>query len=1043
MVSASRSSKRSRERRVSSAGVEKDLRKVSTNGEIGSDLGGTSSYTGTTGDIGEESVDIDEDMLVNMVKGAGKNYKKFISGGIYGGDAEDGDDERGNDERGNGEKGIDENGNEVEDADFDPYEEDYEEEYTFDMDPEGIVKNRFDPFEFHKALFKYLRIVRPQTEEKGHQDLMWQLFSCTAALSDPYTQPSDTGEMNEMILSLDLVSDLVLAICLPLYEKDPTVELPEFAMAYDFATIVERALHVVRSDDDSQLMAVNNDEEHWLKSLSMWVPGVTLGGMFNMASDYHHLKLVYTICCVSIMVIYKLYASTENVCLNPFLSFFLQVWKNQTRVIVLGIEIDRRDESSGFPGYPEVIRQVIKGSSALRSAVALILNDDLVEREHDFKHESLVNFMNPWGRRIGDASISADMRIYVAALFALGDDLEDTAMLLYNFEAEDRYDEDIKYMFELELEDDPDDVYQQHHEKFTFALRPPRPPKHSAEEEVDLNSEGEPFYDLHPDCQCVFDEEDEYEDEDEEEEEERGEIIKDERRERKDGRKKRSEQPSSKSSQRFDPIAQQVEKDRQMANDLQRQELGEAPTGDSAGYLEDIYDRLIEIPEAVRSRSPNEPNFDEEGRDWRDIPRGENRKLTEEFVALLKKSRIDPDVFITVMKDLIGELQKMANGTLASEQCEKIIRSVAWVVQYEYESSRMSKSAREGGQDDSTINTDTLYQFLSEDGNFRKMVRFNPSSSFCIIDELLMAEGYRRVFIWFLTHMAPNQWIINYFHELLIGNRGNPSEISDPKSTRFSFSRQGPIELSEVEESMLLHEFFTTMLVYLSRGSVTGDFDTLNSTRSSSQKLMKVTCLMLKSLDQKGILRVNDAFYRLEIQTLLVQWLGVGLVPEARELFFKSQKFNPNEDRLYEMKRRVMRRRVEMDTVLKDKELYDLFASHFERDSTELVVGVLQLGNYYDEKRDAVLSFLKDLNKVEKVFKTSASLVRICDYVFPLLGVAIEGNSIRLVTKFLKEAKLADTDKPVVRDAIKAYLEIPESKRRASELTENGELQHR
>ncbi|GME98491.1 unnamed protein product [Ambrosiozyma monospora] len=141
------------------------------------------------------------------------------------------------------------------DADIDYEDEedidsDFEAEYSFDFDFDDSSTIYFDTEKFHLALFKYLQIYRPssasdkldeneqigddntaefasnedhkkrqmmeqqrlQEEQDKEKNKLWKLFSSLSTLCDPFTQPSQTGPHNESILSLDLVSDLILAI---------------------------------------------------------------------------------------------------------------------------------------------------------------------------------------------------------------------------------------------------------------------------------------------------------------------------------------------------------------------------------------------------------------------------------------------------------------------------------------------------------------------------------------------------------------------------------------------------------------------------------------------------------------------------------------------------------------------------------------------------------------------------------------------------------------------------------------------------------------
>lgn len=929
--------------------------------------------------------------------------------------------------------------------------EEDEREYSFDLE---FSNDFYDPYKLHAALFQICRVNIPPTDEevpihrsegaidqsvlirerqgvymdRFERDRLQKLFTSICAMCDPYTQPWDVSEMN--VLSLEYVADVVIGATATLYADNCASEgfsVPHFDMAFDVASIAEKILHVLRADDENTLQSVRNDDVNWENDLGKWLPLNALSSMVHIASDFHHLMLLYTMVVVCFLIIHKLYqqSSNNNVCLNPFLRLYLQVWKNMTRVIFLGIEIDRRDEEHNFPGYPEVIRYMIKGSSAVRSVISLILNDDFKKRTHDLRHEPLLNFMHPYGRKFRDGSIKTDMRVFVAALLALGSDLEDVIELLFNFEPEDEYDEDIKYMFEMELENmeeferidttngksvGEDEYHKRHSERINQYLGIERDDNTPIVRSIRS-------WEVHPECECVFDSDEELE-------------------------------------SLYDPTKDpMVEGEEQSEIDL----FTSPPTGNQeqeqewrsgyarqierqVGLVEDVHKARVDFTDglyAIRNSASKRFEVDADGKDWRDMPRGSNQTLTTDFIELLKKSQTDPNVFITPMTSLLEALATLTVDTQPAEFCEKVIRSVAWVVRYEFEATGMTENERDTNSDPS-INTDTIYEFLKYENNFDLMVKCNPSATFSIVDELMMVEGYKRVLIWFLTHSSLNQWLINYFYELLAGLRGNPpSEETGTIGLRYSFSRVGALALSEMEVSMLLHEFFSNAVIYLSRGSsfefedlVSGDQktdltandeSTFITNRSNAQKLIKVICLVLKSLQSKNILKVNDPEYRVEIQTLLMQWVGASSVPEAKELFTQASVVDPNfeppqrlappdeDPSLGQESVNALNTKLVQQTdppapvsttlapfqqKLKKMEglkLYRLFQHTLSVDTLELLTTILHLGAHYELKKDEIISFTKDLNSVEKVYPDK-DMTSICELVFTSIGSAIDSG---------------------------------------------------
>ncbi|ODV93595.1 hypothetical protein PACTADRAFT_4498 [Pachysolen tannophilus NRRL Y-2460] len=748
-------------------------------------------------------------------------------------------------------------------------------------------------FAKHEVLFKFLKILPEPNFDNFNDKFIYQLFSSLAALCDPLTQPSETGENNEFILSLDMVSDLVIALNLPkqLENKSP---LPFFDMSLQLSIIVEKILFKLNCLDEILLSKIENDEENWLNNLKYWIPDNTLSSPSNLSNNYHDLKLLYSITCVSLLCIYKL--TNKNLCLNPFLSFFLKIWKLQTLVVLLGLEIDRRDEKENLRGYPLIIRYVVKGSSAIRNVCAMILNNDLDTRIHDIKHESLNNFMSPWGRKAGNGSLFADMRLYVAAMLALGGELIDVTSLLIDLEPDDKLDEDIKYMFDYEFED----------QDSTEAI-----------ENGPLDEDGE--YDLHPDCNCEF-EESEYRDCDYEDQDDENEYL--------------HEYDNNDKALDFLPqsnglITKIVDKNGKVFLKFLDKDNNEFIYDPENGDLMDNKNKekinqeelLIKsnpimnrnnFPTAFRSKIEEaDDNDDSDGKDWRDVPRGDNIFFTDEFVNIIEKDDDDGKILIKNWSDMKSIFIEMTKKSISEEKGKTLILSVANVVKQEFDEqmklARLGSEARlkheqkiaQQKKGENICSPDTIYEFLSSNWTFESMINFNPAISFCIIDELLMAHGYRRVLIWFLTHLELSHWLINYIHELLVGIRGNTG------NSAFPFSRKGPLVLSKVEKSMLLHEFISNAVVFIARGSgletdllqenydneqeedvsVFGSHYRTIAKPSQARKLAKIICLMIKSLYDKKILIEKDEEYRPELQTLLIQW--VCILPEAKQLFMR------------------------------------------------------------------------------------------------------------------------------------------------------------
>lgn len=309
----------------------------------------------------------------------------------------------------------------------------------------------------------------------------------------------------------------------------------------------------------------------------------------------------------------------------------------------------------------------------------------------------------------------------------------------------------------------------------------------------------------------------------------------------------------------------------------------------------------------IISPVPRNIGFDSLFRDRRDIRRGQNNILTPEFQALLKSSAAGKSTFILPMHNILASLAALKSKTLPAKTCQHIISTVAFVVKYGEENLLMTNGQKAAWGNDDHLRPEYILSYICSFPGMISMISHNPSATFSIVDELLMVEGFRTSLLWFLANCEPNQWIFNYFHELLIGQRGNPRTTVDPRTSRYSFSRCGHIVLSETELRMVIKELLANVTGFVIRKLQ----DDQSHDRPAIQRLMKVVCLFLKSLDSKGIVTVNDSDWRLEVQTLLLQWINSGLVPEARELFFKSQR-NDSSLRIVSEKEKVFYRQLQI-----------------------------------------------------------------------------------------------------------------------------------
>lgn len=681
-------------------------------------------------------------------------------------------------------------------------------------------------------------------------DELYFLFTTVASLCDPFTQP----EEEKTLLSLDCVSDLLIALSYTKYSKDLQgedieIESIKLELSLEFFKVLRKIHTFLCADNELTLRYVNNDEEHFLKNLHLWNP--------KQLRDDRFLKLMYSMACVLIMGIYKLFkprTGEYNLVLNPYLHYFLKLWKCHTNIILLGLEIDRRIEFDNHEKdlqnqTPDMIKDTLKGSSSIRYVLAWILNQNpslfydeegnVLAQVDDFdiKKESLLNFAQPLVRKkINGGSLLIDMRFVIIALLILNSGIsfavgqydqtdqpssnEDEATrrlnqskpiteigdILIDLEYDDRFEEDIRYIFEYEYdESEGEDAW------------------------LDVSGEDET----------------------------------------------KVEKPET-----FD--------DKKVSN-------------------------------AIRNDEATAIEFDEYGRDWRDRPRGQNQEYQDWFLKKLLaftslENRSDSEDFFATVVEIYDTLEflntnSIEGNTEAEERAGQVlINSVAMGIKQEGDET----------VDDPTM-SDFIYQYwfslareediqATQENNklivpifnitkFELLLHNNSKLARCLMDEMLMSKGYRRVLIWFLTHNVNlSALLIDYVFELLAGLRGNPE-----RQAPYKFTRMGDkLELSEVEQLMLLHEFLTNSSVYLSAtsGIEIEDGYKVVLAESIAKKYMTLLCLMINQLINIGIINlerektgdddIHD--YKNELQVLLINW--VGKVPEARQLFFKVKNTN-------------------------------------------------------------------------------------------------------------------------------------------------------
>lgn len=700
--------------------------------------------------------------------------------------------------------------------------------YSFDLNQDGSLEmpNIMSHASVrHDILLSLLRL--PSCDAPL---LKWQ-FKLMAGLVDPLTQPPPN---DEHVISLDLIYQMLLGLLTPAVRTTLSSDGCNwrFHLCFNMQKIIEASLRRLNLQDFEILNSINNSDEavSWRENLHSWLPH---------GLNTQNLEIIYMIDILAVYTIYKLYEHLP-VQLNPFLSPMMSLWKNLTCVILLGLEIDRFEEEHETFETPVLVRATIRGAAALRAVVATILNGHAETYRHDFKHEPLNTFMSPHGRKLCQGALYADLRSHAAALLALGSELEDVTNLLADLQAGDRFDEDVRYMFEYECDDYVEDDSSQ-----------------------SIDKDGKSVTDqpkiLQRRCNCIFDDDEMAEDEE------------------LDGE--------------YDEAF--------FSKHLILQQNAQTSLAMSASGK----------PRAVRSSGAFE--FDYSGKDWRDIPRGANFYYAPEFDFIESPS----------LSAILALTMKAASEKLDDSESLLLLRSVASCVKNEQDEATLGNliephhdsQSDEANEKTDKIEPDDIYEMWCENSTFEKLVYFNHTIAWKLMDEMLLCIGYRRVLVWFITHMELNHSLIHYIFELVMGLRGyaddneRKNELASAtnqddatKSTlRVNFSRQGPLQLSAIETKMLLQEFFTNAAIYISKKSEettsVGDEEQRSDDADSNGNpenvsmyalgLMKLICFMVKTFINKGKFDFGESECIFELQALLMNWIGI--IPEAKNLFFE------------------------------------------------------------------------------------------------------------------------------------------------------------
>ncbi|SCU95265.1 LADA_0G14598g1_1 [Lachancea dasiensis] len=710
------------------------------------------------------------------------------------------------------------------DSDNWPAKKDYAQDrvYSFDLNDEGMVEtlNVFSQTrKRHQTLYQVLKLP-----EQSQSPLLKSQFFTICALVDPVTQPIPN---DSHIVSIDLISELFLG----LLSNDVKDLSPNwrFHLCFNLQKIINATLPRLNCDDFQRLNSVNNSDESvdWRRNLHKWLP---------QGLNTQDLELIYMVDILAIYLIYKLYRDIP-IQMNPFLAPMISLWKNLTFVVLLGLEIDRFEEEQETFSTPVIVRATIRGASALRSVVATVLNGHVDYKRHDFQHEPINIFMSPHGRKLCHGALYTDVRSHAAAMLALGIELEDVTNLLSDLQPGDRFDEDVKYMFDYEYDNynevDAEDIDE------------------DDLEDVESRERIKEMRAYYKRCHCQFDD---------------------------------------------DELLPEGADDPELLLQTRTNPLREAPPESN-----NRMSSLASTAKPMARRSKKEGiDFDFNGRDWRDIPRGLNFYFSENFTFTQH-----------ITKDALGSLMTTATErSLTFVEGRKLLQMVGTCVAREQQQA-VFRSVFAGGPEqevedhyalvaDGDLTTDYVYEKWCEDSHFERMLLHNETLVWRLIDEVLMCSGYRRVLIWFITHLEISSSMIEYIYSLVMGERGEVvlenaegiGEAQDPY-TQVPFSRQGPIQLSEIEVKMLLQEFFTNVAIFFSKHA--RECEEASEDEEGGQigqsgipprvvGLMKLMCMMVKKLMAEDKFDFRDPDYIFELQTLLMSWIC--FLPEARDLLF-------------------------------------------------------------------------------------------------------------------------------------------------------------
>ncbi|KAI5951685.1 hypothetical protein KGF54_004760 [Candida jiufengensis] len=796
-------------------------------------------------------------------------------------------------------------------------------EYEFAIPPKGPFKN------FNKRHEDIANILKIPIEDQ----YLRFIFKVAIALCDPFTQPE---ENDDNTLGVQLISDLLISFSYDKYEKDEFMELDsiKFDLSTKFFQLVQLIHLGLNANDELRLRFIDNSDKNWAKSLSKWTPNPSL------ASNEHSLKLVYSVACVLLMAIYKLMPNQDdifNLSQNPYLHTFLKLWKCHTNIILLGLEIDRRIEFNNLKHdseleTPPIILQVLKGSSSIRYVLAWALNknpsssingesyekkldNDYLKDFIDLSDEPIFNFIQPLARVIDNGgAISLDMRLIMIALLVLYSGTSFTSEQYSQIDEPSKNKEHAsRKLNRCKSVSEIGDILID----LEYADRFDEDIKYMLEE-----------------YECLEESED---DDDEDEEEE-------------------------------------VEEDGSDENDEESESIRKNYT------KEEIKRRSKQ----VENEDENiDIQFDEFGRDWRDIARGENGEFKTETLKLFKTVDSSREYILHEWSDLelrfeyLGRRSIESNASQEQSMGQRIINTISKAIYDEKHNIKSQITPEKIYKYWTSPATDNQIEIVQDQNktiipifritNFELFLLSNSQLARACMDEMLMCNGHRRIIIWFLTHdINLSNTLVDYVFQLSAGLRGQ-FETTKP----YIFTRKGDkLILSEVEQSMLLHEFFTNSAFYLTANEgleIDGGYEVVLA-ESIAKKLITILCLMINQLIRLDIIKLDKNFskkddihdYSNELSVLLIGWIGK--VPEARQLYFKVKSANNEQvERIVEEEPVEITSRQEVELFVK----YDkMTPNEVNKDLASNPVHCKIIANYASKiEQDLISVYNKDPNK--------------------------------------------------------------------------------